>query len=256
MSIKLMSWNVNGIRSCARGGFYDWFEDQKADVICVQEIKAHPEQLEDHRRNPFRYHSFWNPAKKPGYSGVAVFSKREPLDVRYGIGKRDIDQEGRVLAVEFKSFTVINSYWPNSQRDHSRLPFKLKFCAEFLKFCERERARGKTLLICGDLNIAHQEIDLRNPRSNKKNAGFLPEEREWFGKFLKAGYVDTFREFEPGPGHYTWWSYRPTVRERNIGWRLDYFLSDADSKKRLKSARHQTAVMGSDHCPVELVVRN
>jgi exodeoxyribonuclease-3 len=253
---KLLTWNVNGIRSCSRYGFTKWFERQAADVVCLQEIKARPEQLEPELIHPKGYHSFWHPAEKPGYSGLAMYSRREPVDVRYGLGRKAIDREGRVMTVEFENFTVINSYFPNSQRDHSRLPFKLKFCTEFLKHCERERARGKSLFICGDMNIAHQEIDLKNPKSNKKNAGFLPQERAWFGRFLQAGYLDSFRCFTSDPGHYTWWSYRPGVRERNVGWRLDYFLADLESRRRLNSVRHQTQVMGSDHCPVELIVKD
>lgn len=253
---KLHSWNVNGLRSCGRRGFLDWFERQRPDVVCVQEIKAKPEQLGPELLNPFRHHAYWHPAARPGYSGTAIFTKKEPLDVRYGLGKKAIDSEGRVITAEFKNFIVINSYFPNSQRDHSRLPFKLKFCAEFAKFVSRERDRGKTLLLCADWNIAPTEIDLRHPTANKKNAGFLPEERAWIQQFLRSGYVDTFRHFEPGPNHYTWWSNRPGVRERNVGWRLDYFLTDADSVRRLRSAHHQPMVLGSDHCPVSVEIRD
>lgn len=224
-------------------------------MVALQEIKVKPEQLTPELLNPSRYHAFWHPAERPGYSGVAIFSKREPLAVRYGIGCKDIDREGRVLTAEFKDYSVISSYFPNSQRDHARLKFKLYFCDQFLKFCERERDRGKSLFICGDMNIAHNEIDLRNPKSNMKNAGFLPQERAWMTRFLSRGYVDTFRNFCQDPGHYTWWSYRPGVRERNVGWRLDYFISDADSQSRLRAMKHQTAVMGSDHCPVALEIR-
>lgn len=253
---KLLSWNVNGLRSCGRRGFLDWFAEQSADVVCVQEIKVKPEQLTPEFLNPANYHSFWHPAEKPGYSGVAIFSKKEPLDVRYGLGHKAIDSEGRVITAEFKNYTVINSYFPNSQRDHARLPFKLKFCSLFSKFVERERAKGKSVLLCADWNIAHTEIDLKNPKSNMKNAGFLPEERAWLSGFLKQGYLDTFRHFTPDPGHYTWWSYRPGVREKNVGWRLDYFLCDVDSKRRLKSSGHQNGVFGSDHCPVSLEIRD
>ena len=253
---KLLSWNVNGLRACGRGGFAKWFADQRADVVALQEIKVRPEQLTPDLANPSRYHAFWHPAEKPGYSGVAIFSKREPLDVRYGIGRKDIDREGRVITAEFKNYSVISSYFPNSQRDHARLAYKLYFCDEFFKFCERERRKGKSLFICGDLNIAHNEIDLRNPKSNMKNAGFLPEERAWMTKFIGHGYVDAFRHFSKEPGHYTWWSYRPGVRERNVGWRLDYFISDSDSRSRLKKMSHQTTVMGSDHCPVALEIKS
>ncbi|MBX3020057.1 MAG: exodeoxyribonuclease III [Bdellovibrionales bacterium] len=254
--MKLASWNVNGVRSCARYGLAKWFDDHGADVVCLQEIKAQPDQLTPELRNPGRYNAFWHPAEKPGYSGVAIFSKKEPLAVRYGLGKKEFDREGRILAAEFSNFTVVSAYFPNSQRDHARLGFKLKFCETFAKFCARERENGKTLLLCGDWNIAHTEIDLRNPKSNMKNAGFLPEERAWLTRFLKRGYVDAFRHFTPDPNHYTWWSYRPGVRERNVGWRLDYFLADEDSKTRLTASTHHTHVMGSDHCPVALEIKS
>lgn len=251
---KLLSWNVNGLRSCGGKGFADWFAGQAADVVCLQEIKAKREQLPAELVNPSRYHSFWHSAEKPGYSGVAIFTKKEPLDVRYGIGHKAIDREGRVVAAEFKNYIVVSSYFPNSQRDHARLDFKLDFCKRFLRFCEMEKQRGKTLIICGDLNIAHTEIDLKNPQANRKNAGFLPQERAWMSHFLQNGYLDAFRQFTLNPGHYTWWSQRPGVRERNIGWRLDYFLSDANSRSRLVKSQHQTAVMGSDHCPISLEI--
>lgn len=254
-SIKMASWNVNGLRACSRGGFLDWFADHSADIVCLQEIKVRSEQLEPELQNPHRYHALWHSAEKPGYSGVAIFSKKEPLAVRYGMGKPEFDREGRVLLAEFKNYSIVSAYFPNSQRDHARLDYKLAFCDSFFKFCEKERRNGKTLIICGDLNIAHTEIDLKNAKSNMKNAGFLPEERAWMTKFLSKGYVDCFRHFTPDPGHYTWWSYRPGVRERNIGWRLDYFLTDADSRSRLKASSHLTSVRGSDHCPVSLTIK-
>lgn len=244
------------MRACGRSGFLKWFEDEGANVVAVQEIKARPDQLDDQHRNPLKYHSVWHPAEKPGYSGVAVFSKKEPLDVGYGIGDPEIDREGRVLIVTFKEFTLLNCYFPNSQRDHARLPYKLSFCRKFLKAAEKRRKNGENLLICGDFNIAHKEIDLKNPKSNKDNAGFLPEERAWMDEFAdSAGYVDVFREFEPGPGHYTWWSYRPGVREKNIGWRLDYFFANPEFRGRLKSAAHRCDILGSDHCPVVMELK-
>lgn len=250
MKHKLVSWNVNGLRACSRYGFGKWFEREAADVVCLQEIKARPEQLPPEMVRPKGYHAFWHPAEKPGYSGNAIFTRKEPEAVRYGLGIKKFDREGRVLTVEFKNYTVISSYFPNSQRDHARLDYKLAFCKAFEKHVERERARGKSVVMCADWNIAHTELDLKNAKANMKNAGFLPAEREWMSRFLGAGYVDAFRHFEPGPGHYTWWSYRPGIRERNIGWRLDYFLVDQDSRKRLRAAHHQHQVLGSDHCPV------
>ncbi len=261
--MKLASWNVNGIRACFRnedqGGFMQWFEDEKADVVCLQETKAHPDQLGDlfHAPllNPLKYHAFWHPAEKAGYSGVAIYSKKEPLRVQEGIGASEIDREGRVLVAEFPKFTLINAYFPNSQRDHARLPYKLVFCRKMLKFCEKLQSEGKNIVLCGDFNIAHKEIDLKNPKSNQENPGFLPEERAWMDQFVQAGYVDSFRHFNSEPDHYTWWSYRPGVRERNIGWRIDYFAVNGEFKDRMKRAYHQPLVRGSDHCPVILELK-
>ncbi len=247
---------MNGIRACQRQGFLNWFENQNSDVVCLQEIKAHPEQLDPELVNPKKYHSYWYPAEKRGYSGLAIYAKKEPHEVVYGMGVKAFDQEGRVLTLRFKSFSLINTYFPNSQRDHARLPFKLKFCKDIHKFILKERERTDTVVVCGDFNIAHKEIDLKNPRANKDNAGFLPKERDWMSQFLDSGFVDTFRHFDQGPDNYTWWSYRPGIRERNIGWRLDYFVTDRDSIGRLKSANHQPHVYGSDHCPLSLELKS
>jgi exodeoxyribonuclease-3 len=254
--MRLISWNVNGIRAAHKGGFLRWFDAQRADVVCVQEVKAFPEQLEPELANPGKYFSYWHPAQKPGYSGTAVFSKKQPENVQLGIGVPKIDAEGRVIVAEYKGFTLLNAYFPNSQREHTRLPYKLEFCAEILKYCEKLRKKGKNVVICGDFNIAHKEIDLKNPKSNKDNAGFLPEERAWMDQFTSKGYVDTFRHFTPDPEHYTWWSYRPGVREKNVGWRIDYFCTNEEHKDRLKKAVHQNEVRGSDHCPVLLELRD
>lgn len=254
--MKLLSWNVNGIRAAEKEGrFSKWMSSQEPDIVCVQEIKAFPEQVGGLFLHSTEYQSFWNSAKKPGYSGTAVFTRLEPISVQSGIGIPEFDDEGRVLVVEFKDFFLLNCYFPNSQRDHARLPYKLSFCESFLKFCESKRANGKNIVICGDFNIAHQEIDLKNPKANLNNAGFLPEEREWMTHFLKTGYVDTFRKFNSEPGNYTWWSYRPGVREKNIGWRLDYWVTNLEFSDRLKTSKIQPEVFGSDHCPVELVIR-
>ncbi len=252
--MKLISWNVNGIRSVAGKGFHDWFEAAGADLVCLQEIKAHPQQLDESLLHPGGYHSFWHPAQKAGYSGLVVYSKKEPLSVREGIGESEIDSEGRVLILEFPKFHLINTYFPNSQRDHARLPYKLKFCRLMFDYLQDLRGNGKNVLICGDFNIAHKDIDLKNPRSNRKNAGFLPEERAWMDEFTANGWVDTFRRFEPGGDHYTWWSFRPGVRDKNIGWRLDYFFANVEFAEALKSARHETQTLGSDHCPVVLTL--
>lgn len=253
--MKLISWNVNGIRAAHRGGFLDWFEKEAADVVCLQEIKATIDQLDQDLHHPLKYHSFWHSAEKPGYSGVAVYSKIEPLEVREGIGISEIDREGRVLHLEFPQMILINCYFPNSQRDHSRLGYKLQFCDAILKYCQNLRAAGKNVVICGDFNIAHQEIDLRNPKSNQNNAGFLPEERAWMTQFFSAGYADVFREQTQDPGHYTWWSYRPGVREKNIGWRLDYHVINKEFRGAVRCAAHRPQVRGSDHCPVILELK-
>jgi exodeoxyribonuclease-3 len=247
---------VNGIRAAGRGGFLKWFEDERADVVAIQETKARPEQLEEELLHPLGYHSYWHSAQKPGYSGVAIYSKKEPLRIQTGIGIPGIDNEGRVILAEYPEVTLVNAYFPNSQREGARLPYKLEFCAQMFKFLETLRKSGKNIALCGDLNIAHNEIDLKNPKSNVKNAGFLPEERAWMTQFLDGGYIDAFRHFEKGPGHYTWWSYRPGVREKNVGWRIDYFCVNREHEDRLKSMVHQPHVMGSDHCPVALKLKS
>lgn len=253
--MKIVSWNVNGIRACGKGGFLKWFEGESADIVCVQEIKAHPEQLEEIYRNPMKYHAFWNPAEKKGYSGTAVFTRTEPISVELGLGDTQFDTEGRVMILKYPNFTLINSYFPNSQRDHARLPYKLAFCNKFLQTAETLRQKGENVIMCADWNIAHKEIDLKNPKSNQKNAGFLPEERAWMDQFIGKGYIDAFRHFQPAGGHYTWWSYRPGVREKNVGWRLDYFMTNEENKDRLKSAYHRNEVYGSDHCPVVIELK-
>jgi len=254
--VKLASWNVNGIRSVYQKGFDKWFRDLDADLVCLQEVKAHCEDLEESLIRPKGFYGHWQCAEKKGYSGLAVYSKKEPLSVRQGLGNLDFDKEGRALILEYKNFTLINSYFPNSQRDHARLGYKLAFCDAMLKLLNEIRDSGKNVLLCGDFNIAHREIDLRNPKENKDNAGFLPEERAWMDKVTALGYLDTFRIFNQEGGHYTWWSYRPTIRERNIGWRLDYFLSNGELRDRIQSVEHQTQVMGSDHCPVVLELKS
>jgi exodeoxyribonuclease-3 len=257
-SLKFISWNVNGLRSVHKKDFLKWFEQEGADVYCLQEIKIADHQVrEDEKlRNPLKYGSHWHFAEKPGYSGLVIYAKTDPSDLRQGLGIADFDKEGRWLEADFGDVTLINSYFPNSQRDHARLPYKIKFCAAAEKRLETLRAKGRTVLLCGDFNIAHREIDLKNPKTNKDNAGFLPEERAWMDHMTeKLGWVDTFRNFEKGDGHYTWWSYRPGVRAKNIGWRLDYFLTNSESRGRLKSVQHCPDVMGSDHCPVRLTLK-
>jgi exodeoxyribonuclease-3 len=255
--MKLITWNVNGLRSVQRKNFSQWFENESADIVCLQEIKVSLEQLKDEVAllHPQGYASHWHPAVKPGYSGLVTYSRKEPTAVRQGLGREAFDCEGRWLETDFGSLTVINSYFPNSQRDHARLGYKLEFCQAAEARLEALRKAGREVLICGDFNIAHKEIDLRNPKTNVDNAGFLPEERAWLDRFTGLGWIDTFRKFEPGPFNYTWWSYRPGVRAKNIGWRLDYFFANPEFEDRLKLAAHCPEVMGSDHCPVRLVLK-
>jgi exodeoxyribonuclease-3 len=254
--MRLISWNVNGIRAGQRGGFFDWLSGERADVVAIQETKARPDQLDEEVLHPNGFHSYWHSAQKPGYSGVALYSKKEPLRIQTGIGIPAIDNEGRVIVAEYPHFVLVNAYFPNSQREHARLGYKLEFCQAMFAFLEDLRKQGKQVVLCGDFNIAHQAIDLKNPKANEKNAGYLPEERAWMTDFLGRGYIDAFRHFEKGPGHYTWWSYRPGVREKNIGWRLDYFCVNQEHEDRLKAVEHHPHIKGSDHCPVALTLRD
>lgn len=253
---KILSWNVNGLRAVCRNGFYEWMERQAADIFCLQEIKCHPSQLELTDLSPLGLNSYWACAQKPGYSGVAIYTKSKPLKVEEGIGLPQFDNEGRVLIAYYSDFVLINAYFPNSQRDHSRLVFKLEFCKAMLHKCQKLRQAGYNLILCGDINIAPEEIDLANPQSNKNNAGFLPEERAWFSEFLLAGYVDMFRYFHPNEsGHYTWWSYRPGVRSRNIGWRIDHFCVNQEWVTNINDAFILPDVYGSDHCPIGIEIK-
>lgn len=256
--MKLITWNVNGLRSVQKKNFAQWFEGENADVVCLQEIKISQEQVESEESllHPGKYFSHWHFAERAGYSGLVIYSRHPPQEVRQGLGEKKFDSEGRWLEADFGSVTVINSYFPNSQRDHRRLAYKIEFCSRVENRMQELRAKGKQTILCGDFNIAHREIDLKNPHSNKDNAGFLPQERAWMDRLIdKLGWVDTFRHFEKGPGQYTWWSYRPGVRARNIGWRLDYFVTNPESIDRVKLVEHRPDVMGSDHCPVRLVLK-
>lgn len=252
--MKILTWNVNGIRAVGKNGFFEWLEQESPDILCLQETKCQPDQLDFTYLTPRGYQSAWHCAKKAGYSGTAIYYKTAPKKIIEGISIAGIDDEGRVLIAEYPDFTIINAYFPNSQRDHARLPYKLDFCDRILKFCEDLRKEKRNIILCGDYNIAHKEIDLANPKSNKDNAGFLPQEREWMEKFLTTGYVDTFRQFNPHPGNYTWWSYRPGVRERNIGWRIDYHCVNAEFADSVKQAFILPEVRGSDHCPAGIVL--
>lgn len=245
--MKLISWNVNGIRACLKKGFTEFVAGSNADVICLQEVRALPDQVE---LDIPGYTMIWNPALKRGYSGTAFLTRCTPLAVFPGMGIAEHDTEGRVLTAEFDDYFLVTVYTPNSKRELIRLDYREnQWDKDFLKFV-RKLEKKKPVVFCGDLNVSHKDIDLANPKSNRKNAGFTDEERAGFDRIVKAGFIDTFREFETGGGHYSWWSNRPGVRERNVGWRLDYFLISAALRPRLVSASILSDVLGSDHCPV------
>ena len=248
---KLISWNVNGIRACAGKGVLDFFRQADADVFCLQETKLQAGQLELDLPGDYQY---WNYAEKKGYSGTALFTRQEPLSVTYGIGIPDHDREGRVITAEFPDYYVVTCYTPNSQNELARLDYRMEWEDAWLGYLKGLEER-KPVIFCGDLNVAHQEIDLKNPKTNRKNAGFTDQEREKFTRLLEAGFVDTYRYFYPDQeGVYSWWSYRFKAREKNAGWRIDYFCVSEVLKSRLESAAIHTEITGSDHCPVELVI--
>ncbi len=248
---KFVSWNVNGLRAVEKKGFVEILSELDADIFALQEIKAMPEQLPESLLNIPGYTSHWFPAQKKGYAGVAIYTKSAPLRVISGIDHHDHDYEGRVLTLEFADFYFVNAYFPNAQHGLTRMDYKLRFNDDLLAFLDH-CAREKSVVVCGDFNVAHREIDLANPKQNEKNPGFTPEERAWMDKFLAAGYLDTFRLFNQEPGQYTWWSYRANARARNIGWRIDYFCVDKKSAARVQDAAILPGILGSDHCPVTL----
>ncbi|MBU0967253.1 MAG: exodeoxyribonuclease III [Proteobacteria bacterium] len=249
--LKLLCWNVNGIRAVEKKGFTELVKDLDPDILAIQETKLQEDQLSDGLKNIEGYQSFWHCAVRKGYSGVAVYSRIPPVNVVYGINDPAFDNEGRVLTLEFADFFLINCYFPNAAEGLKRLDYKLAFNRSLLEYA-RGLAAEKSVVLCGDYNVAHQEIDLKNPKSNEKNAGFTPEERSWMDAFLAAGFVDTFRMFNNESGHYTWWSYRFNARSKDIGWRIDYFCVDEKSRHRVQGAAILKDVMGSDHCPVQL----
>ena len=248
---KFISWNVNGLRACVGKGFLDFFKEIDADVFCIQESKLQEGQIDLGLPG---YHQYWNYALKKGYSGTAMFTREEPLSVSYGIGMEEHDTEGRVITAEFPDYYVVTCYTPNSQDGLARLDYRMKWEDDFLAYL-KGLEKKKPVVFCGDLNVAHKEIDLKNPKTNRKNAGFTDEERGKFTDLLSAGFIDTFRYFYPdAEGIYSWWSYRFSARAKNAGWRIDYFCVSESLKDRLVSASIHTEVMGSDHCPVELVM--
>ncbi len=252
--MRIVSWNVNGVRAALRKGLLGFVEKCGADVICLQETKAHPGDVQ-HVKWPGGYEVLWNSAEKKGYSGTAMLTRLRPITVCNGLGEAAHDREGRVLAAEFADFWLVDVYQPNSQRGLTRLDYRArKWDPAFRRYLKRLQSGGKPALLCGDLNVAHTEIDLANPRTNRRNAGFTDEERRGFSRLLKGGFVDTFREFEKGPGHYTWWSQMSDCRARNIGWRVDYFVAAEKLRPALRRAWISPEVMGSDHCPVGLEI--
>lgn len=246
---KFISWNVNGLRAVVGKGFWDFFDEIDADIFCLQEIKLSEGQLDCEKEG---YHIYWNYAEKKGYSGTAVFSKKEPISVNYGIGIDEHDHEGRVITLEFDDYYFITCYTPNSQNELKRLDYRMSWEDDFRNYlCTLNKKKG--VILCGDLNVAHKEIDLKNPKTNRRNAGFTDEERDKMTELLGAGFVDSFRYFYPDMDDiYSWWSYRFHAREKNAGWRIDYFIVSEDMKDRMKDAKIHTDVMGSDHCPIEL----
>ena len=249
--MKLLSWNVNGLRSVLRKNFLEFLDAEKPDVLCLQEIKCTPDDVE--QLWPRHYTTFWNCAEKKGYSGTAIFIKSRPLNVAPHIGIVEHDREGRVLAAELDDFFVVNVYVPNSKRDLSRLAYRQQWDRDFLAYL-KILEKKKPVIFCGDLNVAHTEKDLANPKSNEGEHGFTVEERAGFGNFLQAGFMDTFREFEKSGGHYSWWAPFANARKRNIGWRIDYFLISAALRPRLKRAFIRPGISGSDHCPVGIEI--
>ncbi len=249
--MKLISWNVNGIRACVGKNFMEFFNEVDADIFCLQETKLQENQIDLKLEG---YYQYWNYAKKKGYSGTAIFTKKEPISVTYGIDIEEHDQEGRVITLEFEDFHMVTVYTPNSQNELKRLDYRMKWEDDFREYLKK-LDKIKPVIVCGDLNVAHKEIDLKNPKTNRKNAGFTDEERNKFTELLEVGFVDTFRYFYPDEENiYSWWSYRFKAREKNAGWRIDYFCASEKLKDRLVDAKIHTEVLGSDHCPVELVI--
>lgn len=256
---RIISWNVNGIRAAEKKGFLEWLASTDADVICIQETKANPGQLSPQLLQPLcngkLYKSYWSSAKRPGYSGTAIYSRIEPDSVET-MGLAEFDDEGRTIVATFGNLCVISAYFPNSQDAGARLSYKLSYCKAIKNFCDNFVKNGKNIVLCGDYNIAHKPIDLANPKANEGNAGYLPEERAWMDEFTSSGYCDTFRKFCQEPSQYTWWSYRFKAREKNIGWRIDYQCVNDSFSSAIKSSRILADITGSDHCPILLEVED
>ena len=253
--LTLLSWNVNGIRAVYKKSFAEWFKEANPDILCIQETKAWEEQLGDEITKVPGYFSYWCQGEKKGYSGTAIYTKEKPISIERGFGVEEFDKEGRILIAEYEHFTLINIYYPNGKKDAVRLKYKMDFYEAFQKFVKKLRKKGKRLIICGDVNTAHKEIDLARPKPNEKVSGFLPEERAWIDRFLTDGYIDTLRMFNNNPEVYTWWDQVSKARDRNVGWRIDYFYISEDLKNNIINAFTLPDVMGSDHCPVGIEVK-
>lgn len=251
----ITTWNINGFRAILKKGALDWVPRVEPDILCLQEIKVQLDQLDDGEATLDGYQSVWNPAERKGYSGVTTFYKPEPVKIQKGIGEQEFDVEGRVIQMNYPDFVLFNIYFPNGGQDNKRVPYKLAFYENLLKLCDDFHKAGEKIIITGDFNTAHQEIDLANPKANEKNTGFLPEEREWIDRYLEHGFVDVYRNLYPEREVYTWWTYRFNSRERDIGWRLDYFLVSETLMEKVEDVIVHSDIMGSDHCPVSLNLR-
>tara|TARA_B100001175_G_C19424186_1_gene597694 strand:- start:453 stop:1217 length:765 start_codon:yes stop_codon:yes gene_type:complete len=253
--MKLITYNVNGIRAALRKGFADWLKDLNPDIVCLQEIKANPDQFEENVFTELGYKCFWNPAEKKGYSGVAILSKKEPNHVEYGCGIEEIDEEGRVIRADYEQFSVISAYFPSGSSGAFRQDFKMKFLNYFQDYINKLKISLPDLVISGDYNICHRDIDIHNPKRNKNTSGFLPEEREWVSKFLNSGFIDSYRYLNLDPNNYSWWSYRANSRPKNLGWRIDYNMISNRLLENLSSSSILNKAYHSDHCPVYLELR-
>jgi exodeoxyribonuclease-3 len=252
--MKITTWNVNGIRAALGKGFSNWVQEEKPDVLCLQEIKAKPEQLTESQRDFTGYSVVWNPAERPGYSGVATFLRGDPTESSLGLGEPRFDVEGRVIRTRHPEFNLFNIYFPNGQRGQERVTYKLDFYANLLEICDNLHSKGENIILTGDFNTAHKPIDLRNPKENEKTSGFLPEERAWVDRYLEHGFVDIFRHLYPDKVQYTWWTYISNARARNVGWRIDYFLVSKNLVPRIQDVIIRDELPGSDHCPVTLIM--
>ncbi len=254
--MKITTWNVNGFRAILRKEALSWIPDVGSDILCFQETKLQLDQITEEQASLEGYSSVWHSAERKGYSGVVTFSKPEPVDTEKGIGIKEFDVEGRVIRSQYEDYFLYNIYFPNGGQENKRVPYKLSFYEKLLEICDRLHQDGKNIIITGDFNTAHNEIDLKNPKSNEKNTGFLQEEREWIDLYLKHGFVDAFRELHPEREEYTWWTYRFNARKNNAGWRLDYFLVSEKYMKFVEDVIIHSNIMGSDHCPVSLILKD